>query len=57
MFDVSLVMFDVINQATDKDVPLRLNGWRHKRGIIESMDRLVTSYERRYMYVAVARAS
>ena len=36
---------------------LRLNGWRHKRGIVDSMDRLVTPYERRYMYVAVARAN
>ena len=37
--------------------PLRLNGWRHKRGIVDSMDRLVTSYEWRYMCMAAARAN
>ena len=37
--------------------PLRLIGWPHKRDIVDSMDRLVTSYERRYMYKAAARAN
>ena len=36
---------------------LCLYGWRHKRGIVDSMDRLVTSYERRFMYVAAAHAN
>ena len=58
-FDVILVMFDVINQAIEKLLPaaIRLNGWRYKRGIVNSMDRLVTSYERQYMYVAEASAN
>ena len=60
-FDVIFVMFDVINQATDKTIArcfsITFIWWRHKCGVVDSMDRLVTSYERRYMYVAAARAN
>ena len=35
--------------------PLLLNKWRDRRGIVDSMDRLMILYEWRYVYVAAAR--
>ena len=51
-FDVIVVMFDV-----PAAFPLRLNEWRHKRGIFDYTDGLVMSYERRYVYGDPVRAS